>query len=69
MGAFDDARVHRGPAGGALYVLNPTREPQKVEIALGPDYTELKVAGAYWGEATGASFTVPLRDIVIAKLV
>jgi beta-galactosidase len=62
------ARLHRGSDGGALYVLNPTREEQKVKVALGAAHQHLKVDGSYWGKADSLDLTVPPRDAVVVKL-
>lgn len=62
------ARLHEGSGGGSLWLLNPTREPQQVKVALGAQHKGLKIAGAYWGEASGASVTIPPRDVVVLKL-
>jgi beta-galactosidase len=62
------ARLHRGARGGALYVLNPTRESQKANVTLGAAHRELEADGAYWGDATNLSMTVPPRDVVILRL-
>lgn len=62
------ARLHRGSAGGAVYVLNPTRSEQRARIALGEAHQHLRVDGSYWGEADGVDVTVPPRDVVILKL-
>ena len=62
------ARLHVGPEGGAVYVLNPTRSEQKATIALGDAHKSLKIDGAYWGSAGSAKVVIPPRDIVILKL-
>jgi beta-galactosidase len=61
-------RVHLGPRGGALYVLNPTRSEQKAEVALGAGHSALQIDGTYWGSASGSSIVVPPRDVVILRL-
>ena len=62
------ARLHRGPKGGAVYLLNPTRTEQKVRLALGSAHRALNVDGAYWGKTDGADLVVPPRDVVIVRL-
>jgi beta-galactosidase len=62
------ARLHTGPDGGAIYVLNPTREEQKATIALGHEHKSLRIGGAYWGSADGPAVVVPPRDVLILKL-
>jgi beta-galactosidase len=63
------ARLHRDGAGnGALWLVNFTREPQKVTVALGKEHAALKATGSYWGDAAGLAATVPARDVLVLKL-
>jgi beta-galactosidase len=62
------ARLHRGPSGGAIYALNPTRTEQKAKLSLGPAHHDMKVDGTYWGKAESLDLTIPARDVVILKL-
>jgi beta-galactosidase len=61
-------RVHRGPHGGAVYVLNPTRREQSATIELGDAHEGLKIDSTYWGAAGGPKIVVPPRDILILRL-
>ena len=62
------ARLHLGESGGALWLLNPTREAQPVTVALGPQHAGLEIGGAYWGEGAGKAVTIPPRDAVVLRL-
>ena len=62
------ARLHLGPEGGALWVVNSRREPQRARISLGGDHATLRISGAYWGESDGESIVVPPRDVLVLKL-
>lgn len=62
------ARLHLGPDGGALWLLNQTREPQKVSVSLGAPHAALKTIGTYWGEVDGLTATIPPRDVLVLKL-
>jgi beta-galactosidase len=62
------ARLHRGPLGGAIYALNPTRTEQKAKLSLGPAHQLLTPDGTYWGKAESLDLTIPARDVVILKL-
>jgi beta-galactosidase len=61
------SRLHTGAHGGALWLVNESREPQQVTVALDAKHG-LWQTGTYWGEADGPSFTVPPRDVVVLKL-
>ena len=61
-------RLHRGPAGGALWIVNSTRETQRATVTPGPEHAGLKIAGAYWGEGSGGAVSVPPRDVLILRL-
>lgn len=60
------ARLHEGPDGKVLWLINQTRENAEVSVTLpgGP----ATFGRAFWGEATGSNVTVPARDIVIVAL-
>jgi beta-galactosidase len=59
------ARLHEGPAGRHVWVVNPTREPRPARLALRDGAARLV---PLWGEAGGLDFTVPPRDAVIARI-
>lgn len=61
------ARLHTGPEGGALWLVNESREAQEVTVALDPQHG-LRPAGTYWGKADGPTFSIPPRDVVVVKL-
>lgn len=61
------SRLHTGPTGGALWLVNESREPQQVTVALDPHH-ELRPAGTWWGSAGGPTFSIPPRDVVVLKL-
>jgi beta-galactosidase len=64
------ARLHEGPEGAVLWVLNPTRESQKAEISV--DQQIASFGEPYWStypDAMGAgTITVPPRDVLILRL-
>jgi beta-galactosidase len=62
------ARLHLGPDGGAVWLLNQTREPQRVTVTLGAAHAGLKPAGTYWGEANGNTAVIPPRDVLVLRL-
>ncbi|MCS6759429.1 MAG: beta-galactosidase trimerization domain-containing protein [Candidatus Devosia euplotis] len=64
------ARVHDGPIGRVLWVLNPTRETQHATVSVPAGAV---VFGApYWtcagARCDGADLTVPPRDAVVVRL-
>jgi beta-galactosidase len=63
------ARLHEGPEGRVLWVLNPTREARTVSVKLSQPgafgATHWANAGA---SAAGDSVTVPARDVVVVRL-
>jgi len=62
------ARLHLGPDGGALWLLNQTRSPQPVTLTLGAAHADLKPVGSYWGDAGGTATVIPPRDVLVLKL-
>jgi beta-galactosidase len=63
------ARLHLDDSGkGSIWLVNPTREPQKVSISLGSGHQSLRVIDSYWGEANSFGATVPPRDVLVLKL-
>ncbi len=62
------ARLHLGPEGGALWLLNQTRSPQQVTVTLGHSHPGLKPVGAYWGQASGNTAVIPARDALVLRL-
>jgi len=64
------ARLHEGPEGRVLWLLNSTREPQSATVAV--DGKPAMFGEAYWSEpgasASGANVTIPPRDVVVVKL-
>jgi beta-galactosidase len=61
-------RLHRGSEGGALWVINSTREPQRTTVTFGGEHGRLRLGGAYWGEAGGDVITVGPRDAAVLRL-
>lgn len=66
------ARLHDGPSGRVLWVLNPTREVQDTTIALGPQHGALRLGHAYWGKGSAVPgsnrLAVPPRDVMVVQL-
>ncbi|WP_172123660.1 MULTISPECIES: beta-galactosidase [unclassified Devosia] len=64
------ARLHEGPEGAVLWVINPTREAQKAEVMV--DQQIASLGEPYWSSynaADGAgTITVPARDVLIVRL-
>ena len=64
------ARLHEGPDGAVLWVINPTRESQKAEISV--DQQSASFGEPYWStypDAVGAgTINVPPRDVLIVRL-
>ena len=64
------ARLHKGPEGRVLWLLNSTREPQSATVAV--DGKPAVFGAAYWSEpgasASEANVTIPPRDVVVVKL-
>lgn len=65
------ARLHEGPSGHVLWLLNPTRETQTTSVGLGSGSAE--TADTFWG-ATDSSFkngetSIPARDALVIRLV
>ena len=60
------ARLHEGPDGKVLWLMNQTRDDADVWVTLqgGP----ATFGHAYWGKATGGTLTVPARDIVVVSV-
>ncbi len=65
------ARLHRGDTGDYLWIVNPTREVQTVEVALGsgarPAFGTIHWADA-GAELAGQTVTLPARGIVVVRL-
>jgi beta-galactosidase len=61
-------RLHRSGDAGAIWILNFTREPQRATIALGSAHEQLRIDGAYWGDARGKDVVVPPRDALVLRL-
>jgi beta-galactosidase len=63
-------RLHEGPAGKVLWLLNPTREPQQTTISI--EGGEPSVGAAYWlapeASCSGTNATVPPRDLIVVGL-
>ena len=63
------ARLHEGPDGRVLWVLNPTREAKTVTVKLGKGGA---LGATHWANdgasASGESVTVPPRDLVIVRI-
>ncbi|WP_108460203.1 beta-galactosidase [Devosia naphthalenivorans] len=60
------ARLHDGPQGKVLWLINPTREAQETIVTLATG--AFNAGHCYWGEAAGSSagkFTVPARDVLV----
>jgi beta-galactosidase len=64
------ARLHQGPAGRVLWVLNSTRETQLATVSLSSSQEPLGTC--YWvgpaGSASGNNLTVPPRDAIVVRL-
>lgn len=64
------ARLHEGPAGRILWVINSTREVQQATLSVGSG--EATLGTMYWAgsgaSASGTSITVPPRDAVVVQL-
>ena len=64
------ARLHEGPKGRFLWLLNQTRQTQTASVTVGGK--PAKFGKTYWAdsqaELTGGIATVPARDIVIVAL-
>jgi beta-galactosidase len=63
------ARLHDGPEGRVLWVLNPTREARTVAVTLGAGGA---LGTAFWageGASVGdGAVTVPARDVVVVRV-
>ncbi|MGI6368682.1 MAG: beta-galactosidase [Anaerolineae bacterium] len=67
------ARLHRGPTGLWLWVINPTREQATVQIALGSQWRSLSVGEVHWGGSAWEKegrihVTVGGRDATVVAL-
>lgn len=64
------ARLHEGPAGRFLWLVNPTRQHQQTRVSLAAgDLAGAEVAWPISGSfADGAMVDVPARDVVILRL-
>ena len=61
------ARLHEGPQGRVLWLINQTREAQPATVEV--DGKPVSFGAAYWGEAgAGATVTVPARDVVVVRV-
>lgn len=64
------ARLHEGPEGRILWVLNPSRETQQSSVTL--DGGEASFGKAYWSSqgasASGSAITIPARDALVVRL-
>jgi beta-galactosidase len=65
------ARLHEGPAGKVLWVLNSTRETQHATLSL--DTGPASFGSTYWAGSgalcSGDSLTVPPRDVMVVRMV
>ena len=70
------ARLHDGDGGRYLWLLNPSREPVDVTVALASHWPAAGDLSVRWGEATAATLvdgrsvdaTIPARDAVLVEL-
>ncbi|HEY4202334.1 MAG TPA: beta-galactosidase [Devosiaceae bacterium] len=65
------ARIHKSDTGSFLWLVNPTRQPQKTSFTLAADHKGKPVASLWPEKAdapTGDSITVPARDALILQL-
>jgi len=64
------ARLHEGPNGKVLWVMNATRDKQKAAVALAVGTPSF--GPTYWANegasASGDTITVPPRDVLIVRL-
>ncbi|KJF70648.1 hypothetical protein RP75_25215 [Agrobacterium arsenijevicii] len=66
------ARVHKGESGCFLWLVNPSRTPQTIEVSIAEGLGKLAAGPAIWpishvhGDTT--SDVVPARDVLILKL-
>jgi beta-galactosidase len=65
------ARLHRGDAGDYVWIVNPTREVQTVEVTLGSG-ARPAFGTVHWADAgadlTGRTVTLPARGIIVVRL-
>ncbi|MDB5585683.1 MAG: bgaB [Devosia sp.] len=62
-------RLHDGPDGRVLWLLNPTREAQQTTIVL--DSGQATFGKTYWGNpdaSTADGVTIPPRDAIVVQL-
>ena len=67
------ARLHDGPGGTYLWVMNPVRQPVPVRLTLGPAWGPFSTVRSLWGaEATVdgrvVSMTAGARDVAVLAL-
>lgn len=66
------ARVHKGESGGFLWLVNPSRTPQTIEVSIAEELGRLAAGPAIWPighvQDSGTSVVVPARDVLILKL-
>ncbi|MFE0757457.1 beta-galactosidase [Inquilinus sp. NPDC058860] len=66
------ARLHEGESGRVLWVVNPTREPQRSTVTLAARYGTLEIGTVHWaGEdarTQGDEVVVPPRDALVVRL-
>ncbi|MDB5561140.1 MAG: beta-galactosidase [Hyphomicrobiales bacterium] len=66
------ARIHQGEGGTFVWLVNPTRQVQKTELTLAPDFGSAKPSEVLWpvqhAVPSGGSFEVPARDALIFRI-
>lgn len=60
------ARLHSGPNGRVLWLLNQSRESQSAVIEV--DGAPVALGEPYWGAASGTTVSVPPRDVLVIRL-
>lgn len=65
------ARIHEGPAGRFLWLVNPTAQDRRTAVRLSAALAEAKPAACHWpvgGTVSAGVIDVPAKDCVVMRL-